>query len=145
MTEKQFQTQAWRMYDQITTAEGVKVKVLGVNFGTKSVRAYISGSPEWVRCELIETHITGKGAPTDDLEIIEQLHNRVLAQADEIERLKAENKQLEEKISKNYLKDILSAVSQIQQAQQEKKAKMQKLDDGIAWIENFIEMIDKKQ
>ena len=145
MTEKQFQTQAWRMYDQITTAEGVKGKVLGVNFGTKSVRAYISGSPEWVRCELIETHITGKGAPTDDLEIIEQLHNRVLAQADEIARLKAENKQLEEKISKNYLKDILSAVSQIQQAQQEKKAKMQKLDDGIAWIENFIEMIDKKQ
>ena len=87
----------------------------------------------------------GKGAPTDDLEIIEQLHNRVLAQADEIARLKDENKQLSEKISKNYLKDILSAVSQIQQAQQEKKAKMQKLDDGIAWIENFIEMIDKKQ
>ena len=144
MTEKQFQTQAWRMYDQITTAEGVKGKVLGVNFGTKSVRAYISGSPEWVRCELIETHITGKGAPTDDLEIIEQLHNRVLAQAEEINRLKDENKQLEEKISKNYLKDILSAVSQIQQAQQKKKKK-QKLDDGIAWIENFIEMIDKKQ
>lgn len=145
MTEKQFQTQAWRMYDQITTAEGVKGKVLGVNFGTKSVRAYISGSPEWVRCELIETHITGKGEPADDLEIIEQLHKRVLAQAEEIERLKAENKQLSEKISKNYLKDILSTVSQIQQAQQEKKAKMQKLDDGIAWIENFIEMIDKNQ
>ena len=145
MTEKQFQTQAWRMYDQITTAEGVKGKVLGVNFGTKSVRAYISGSPEWVRCELIETHITGKGEPADDLEIIEQLHKRVLAQADEIDRLKAENKQLSEKIGKNYLKDILSTVNQIQQAQQEKKAKMQKLDDGIAWIENFIEMIDKNQ
>lgn len=145
MTEKQFQTQAWRMYDQITTAEGVKGKVLGVNFGTKSVKAYISGSPEWVRCELIETHITGKGEPADDLEIIEQLHKRVLAQADEIDRLKTENKQLSEKIGKNYLKDILSTVNQIQQAQQEKKAKMQKLDDGIAWIENFIEMIDKNQ
>ena len=145
MTEKQFQTQAWRMYDQITTAEGVKGKVLGVNFGTKSVRAYISGSPEWVGCELIETHITGKGEPADDLEIIEQLHKRVLAQADEIDRLKTENKQLSEKIGKNYLKDILSTVNQIQQAQQEKKAKMQKLDDGIAWIENFIEMIDKNQ
>ena len=145
MTEKQFQTQAWRMYDQITTAEGVKGKVLGVNFGTKSVKAYISGSPEWVRCELIETHITGKGEPADDLEIIEQLHKRVLAQADEIDRLKTENKQLSEKIGKNYLKDILSTVNQIQQAQQEKKAKMQKLDDGIAWNENFIEMIDKNQ
>ena len=145
MTEKQFQTQAWRMYDQITTAEGVKGKVLGVNFGTKSVKAYISGSPEWVRCELIETHITGKGEPADDLEIIEQLHKRVLAQADEIDRLKTENKQLSEKIGKNSLKDILSTVNQIQQAQQEKKAKMQKLDDGIAWIENFIEMIDKNQ
>ena len=133
------------MYDQITTAEGVKGKVLGVNFGTKSVKAYISGSPEWVRCELIETHITGKGEPADDLEIIEQLHKRVLAQADEIDRLKTENKQLSEKIGKNYLKDILSTVNQIQQAQQEKKAKMQKLDDGIAWIENFIEMIDKNQ
>ena len=46
-----------------------------------------------------------------------------LHKLNEINRLKDENKQLEEKISKNYLKDILSAVSQIQQAQQEKKSK----------------------
>ena len=62
MTEQEFSRQVWRRYDQITTAEGVKGKVLQVAFNTKSVRAYISGAPEWIRCESIETHTTGKGA-----------------------------------------------------------------------------------
>ena len=76
------------MYDQITTADGVKGKVLQVAFNTKSVRAYISGSPEWVKCDLIETHTTGKGADGDDTAIIEELHRRILAQTDEISRLR---------------------------------------------------------
>ena len=61
MTEQEFIRQVWRPYDKITTAEGVPGKVLGVSFTTKSVRAFISGAPEWVKCELIETHTTGKG------------------------------------------------------------------------------------
>ena len=97
MTEQDFLRQVWRPYDKITTADGVPGKVLGVSFTTKSVRAFISGAPEWVSCTLIETHTTGKGADGDDVAIIEELHNKVLHQANEIERLRNEKNLLAEK------------------------------------------------
>ena len=135
MTEQEFIRQVWRPYDKITTAEGVPGKVLGVSFTTKSVRAFISGAPEWVKCELIETHTTGKGADGDDVAIIEELHNKVLRQADEIDRLQAEKKTLTEKISKNYLADLLRAMNIIKEGIQEKKNKIAKIDNGLEQIQ----------
>jgi uncharacterized coiled-coil protein SlyX len=134
MTEQEFQTQVWRPYDRITTAEGVPGKVLGVSFTSKSVRAYISGAPEWVKCDLIETHTTGKGKDGDDVAIIEDLHNRVLKQQDEIERLRDEKQALTEKISKNYLADLLRAVNMMKEGLAEKKSKMEKIDRGLELI-----------
>ena len=135
MTEQDFIRQVWRPYDKITTAEGVPGKVLGVSFTTKSVRAFISGAPEWVKCELIETHTTGKGADGDDVAIIEELHNKVLRQTDEIDRLQAEKKTLTEKISKNYLADLLRAMNIIKEGIQEKKNKIAKIDNGLEQIQ----------
>lgn len=134
MTESEFQTQVWRPYDRITTAEGVPGKVLGVSFTSKSVRAYISGAPEWVKCDLIETHTTGKGKDGDDVAIIEELHNRVLKQQDEIERLREEKQALTEKISNNYLSDLLRAVNMMKEGLAEKKSKMEKIDRGLELI-----------
>lgn len=138
MTEQDFIRQVWRPYDKITTAEGVPGKVLGVSFTTKSVRAFISGAPEWVKCELIETHTTGKGADGDDVAIIEELHNKVLRQADEIDRLRAEKKTLTEKISKNYLGDLLRAMNIIKEGIQEKKNKIAKIDNGLEQIQSAL-------
>jgi uncharacterized coiled-coil protein SlyX len=138
MTEQEFQTQVWRPYDRITTAEGVPGKVLGVSFTSKSVRAYISGAPEWVKCDLIETHTTGKGKDGDDVAIIEELHNRVLKQQDEIERLRDEKQALTEKISKNYLADLLRAVNMMKEGLAEKKSKMEKIDRGLELIANSL-------
>ena len=135
MTEQEFIRQVWRPYDKITTAEGVPGKVLGVSFTTKSVRAFISGAPEWVKCELVETHTTGKGADGDDVAIIEELHNKVLRQADEIDRLREEKKTLTEKISKNYLGDLLRAMNIIKEGIQEKKNKIAKIDNGLEQIQ----------
>ena len=143
MTEKEFQKQIWRMFDQITIADGVKGKVLGVNFTTRSVRAYISGAPEWVKCDLIETHITGKGGDADDDAIIEELHHRVINQTDEIERLKSEKKELEEKISGNLLSNLLRAVNMVKQGLTEKKTKIAKIDDGLAELELALNKIEK--
>jgi peptidoglycan hydrolase CwlO-like protein len=144
MTEQEFQKQVWRPYDQITTADGVKGKVLNVCFTTKSVRAFISGAPEWVRCELIETHTTGKGADGDDAAIIEELHNRIMKQDDEIVRLKNEKAALAEKISKNYLGDLLRAVNLMQQGLQEKKHKMEQIDSGLRQIQAALDNMKNK-
>lgn len=142
MTEQEFIRQVWRPYDKITTAEGVPGKVLGVSFTTKSVRAFISGAPEWVKCELIETHTTGKGADGDDVAIIEELHNKVLRQADEIDRLREEKKTLTEKISKNYLADLLRAMNIIKEGIQEKKNKIAKIDNGLEQIQDALAKIE---
>ena len=144
MTEQDFLRQVWRPYDKITTADGVPGKVLGVSFTTKSVRAFISGAPEWVSCTLIETHTTGKGADGDDVAIIEELHNKVLHQANEIERLRNEKNLLAEKISKNYLGDLLKAVNQIKQGLQEKKHKMEQIDSGLAQIQATLEKMEQQ-
>jgi seryl-tRNA synthetase len=142
MTEQEFQKQVWRPYDQITTAGGVKGKVLNVCFTTKSVRAFISGAPEWVKCDLIETHTTGKGGDADDATIIEELHNKVLKQADEIERLRGERELLKEKISKNYLSDLLRAVNMVKEGIQEKKSKINKIDNGLTLLQDALEKIE---
>ena len=138
MTEQDFLRQVWRPYDKITTADGVPGKVLGVSFTTKSVRAFISGAPEWVSCTLIETHTTGNGADGDDVAIIEELHNKVLNQSDEINRLREEKKALAEKISKNYLGDLLRAVNLMEQGLREKKHKMDQIDSGLKQIQDAL-------
>jgi hypothetical protein len=142
MTEQEFSRQVWRMYDQITTADGVKGKVLQVAFNTKSVRAYISGAPEWIRCESIETHTTGKGADGDDTAIIEELHNKVLSQDERIGRLEEEKRLLQEKISRNYLGELLRAVNVMQQGLQEKKHKIQQVENGLAAITDIVEKLN---
>lgn len=138
MTEQDFQRQVWRMYDQITTADGVKGKVLGVSFGTRSVRAFISGAPEWIKCDLIETHTTGKGGDADDAAIIEDLHKKVLNQSDEINRLREEKQELIEKVSTNRYADILRAINMIKEGLTEKKSKMAKIDSGLEQIEAVL-------
>ena len=141
MTEQEFSRQVWRMYDQITTADGVKGKVIQVAFNTKSVRAFISGAPEWIRCELIETHTTGKGADGDDTAIIEELHNKVLKQDERIGRLEEEKRLLQEKISRNYLGELLRAVNVMQQGLQERKSKIRKVEDSLAAIADVVEKL----
>ena len=141
MTEQEFSRQVWRMYDQITTADGVKGKVIQVAFNTKSVRAFISGAPEWIRCELIETHTTGKGADGDDTAIIEELHNKVLKQDERIGRLEEEKRLLQEKISRNYLGELLRAVNIMQQGLQERKSKIRQVEDSLAAIADVVEKL----
>ena len=145
MTEQEFSRQVWRMYDQITTADGVKGKVIQVAFNTKSVRAFISGAPEWIRCELIETHTTGKGADGDDTAIIEELHNKVLKQDERIGRLEEEKRLLQEKISRNYLGELLRAVNVMQQGLQERKRKIRQVEDSLAAIADVVEKLNNNE
>ena len=145
MTEQEFSRQVWRMYDKITTAEGVPGKVLGVSFTTKSVRAYISGAPEWIRCESIETHTTGKGADGDDTAIIEELHNKVLSQAERIGKLEEERRLLQEKISRNYLCELLRAVNVMQQGLQERKRKHEQIESSLSAIAAVIEKMKNEE
>ena len=129
------------MYDQITTADGVKGKVLNVCFTTKSVRAFISGAPEWVRCELIETHITGKGANADEDALIDHLRENVMQADKRIKDLELERERLTEKISKNHAGALLTQVNIIGSQLQEKKKRIEKIETSIQMIREVIEKV----
>jgi hypothetical protein len=141
MTEQEFQKQVWRPYDQITTADGVKGKVLNVCFTTKSVRAFISGAPEWVRCELIETHTTGKGSDGDDSAIIEELHKKVLTLQGTIEKQQEQNAQLAEKLNMISGGELIKNVNVILSQLQEKKKRIEKIETCMVEVEAVVEKI----
>ena len=140
MTEQEFDQQVWRRFDIVTTDTGIETTVMNVCFFTRSVRIYVKNAPpEWLPAKRIVTHTTRKGDTADEGTIIEELHNRIMKQSDEIERLKKEKSALAEKISKNYLGDILRAVNLMQQGLQEKKHKMEQIDSGLRQIQSALD------
>lgn len=136
MTEQEFDSQVWRRFDLVTTDTGIETTVMNVCFSTRSVRIYIKDAPpEWLPFKRIEKHTTRKGGDADDLAVIEELHNRIMKQDDEIVRLKNEKAALTEKISKNYPSEILKALNVIKEGLTEKKHKIEKIEKGLAAID----------
>ena len=143
MTEQEFDTQVWRRFDLVTTDTGIETTVMNVCFTTRSVRIYVKNAPpEWLPCKRIEKHTTRKGDTADEGTIIEEMHNRILKQDDKIVRLEKEKAALAEKISRNYLGDLLKAVNMMQQGLQEKKHKMDQIDSGLKQIQDALAKMD---
>ena len=139
MSEKEFQRQIWRPYDTITTADGVPGKVLGVSFTTKSVRAFISGAPEWVRCELIESHSSARGGDADEVTLIDELQTKLSFANQRIEVQQEHIKELEEKLSRNYAGELLKNVNIILNSASEKKKRAERVESCMQQILDTIE------
>ena len=104
------------------------------------MRIYVKNAPqEWLPCKRIETHTTRKGDAADEGTIIDELHNRLLAAEDKIVELKKERQQLAEKISKNYLGELLRAVNVMQQGLQERKKKHEQIESSLSAIAAVVE------
>ena len=145
MTEQEFDQQVWRRFDVVTTDTGIETTVMNVCFSTRSVRIYVKNAPpEWLPCKRIEKHTTRKGDTADEGTIIEELHNRILKQNEQIVRLKNEKAALAEKISRNYLGDLLRAVNMMQQGLIEKKHKMEQIDSGLKQIQDTLAAINNE-
>lgn len=139
MTEKEFDQQVWRRFDTVTLDTGIETTIMNVCFSTRSVRIYVKNAPpEWVPFKRIESHKSRFGGDSDDLAIIEELHNKVMKQGDEIERLHNEKKKLVERISNNHMAELLKAVNTVQQGLQEKKSKMERIDRGLELIASTL-------
>lgn len=137
MTEQEFDQQVWRRFDLVTTDTGIETTIMNVCFSTRSVRIYVKNAPpEWLPFKRIEKHTTRKGDDADDLAIIEELHNKIMKQGDEIDRLR-------EKIGKNYMGDLLRAVNMLKDGLQEKKHKMGMIDSGLEQIQDVLKKMEK--
>ena len=142
MTEQEFDQQVWRRFDLVTTDTGIETTVMNVCFTTRSVRIFVKNAPpEWLPAKRIEKHTTRKGDTADEGTIIEELHNRILKQSDEIERLKHEKAALAEKISKSYTSEILKAVNAIKEGLTEKKHKIEKIEKGLATLDDIFSIL----
>ena len=143
MTEQEFDSQVWRRFDLVTTDTEIETTVMNVCFSTRSVRIYIKDAPpEWLPYKRIVKHTTRKGGDADDMALIEELHNRVIKQSDEIERLKQEKAALVDKISKNYLGDILQAVNLMKEGLTERKKKTEKVERALDMIVSALAKIE---
>ena len=69
------------------------------------------------------------------------MHNRILKQSDEIERLKKEKAALAEKISKSCHSEILKAVNAIKEGLTEKKHKIEKIEKGLATLDDIFSIL----
>ena len=139
MTEQEFDSQVWRRFDVVTTDTGIETTVMNICFSTRSVRIFVKNAPpEWLPSKRIEKHTTRKGGDADDLTIIEELHNRILKQSEQIERLKNEKAALAEKISRNYPAELLKAVNAIKEGLTEKKHKIEKIEKGLATLDDIF-------
>jgi hypothetical protein len=142
MTEQEFDTQVWRRFDLVTTDTGIETTVMNVCFSSRSVRIFVKNAPpEWLPAKRIEKHTTRKGGDADDLTIIEELHNRILKQSEQIERLKNEKAALAEKISRNYPAELLKAVNAIKEGLTEKKHKIEKIEKGLATLDDIFSIL----
>ena len=139
MTEQEFDSQVWRRFDVVTTDTGIETTVMNVCFTTRSVRIFVKNAPpEWLPCKRIEKHTTRKGDTADEGTIIEEMHNRILKQDDKIVRLEKEKAVLAEKISKSYPSEILKAVNAIKEGLTEKKHKIEKIEKGLATLDDIF-------
>ena len=139
MTEQEFDQQVWRRFDVVTTDTGIETTVMNVCFSTRSVRIYVKNAPpEWLPCKRIEKHTTRKGDTADEGTIIEEMHNRILKQDEKIVRLEKEKAVLAEKISKSYPSEILKAVNAIKEGLTEKKHKIEKIEKGLATLDDIF-------
>ena len=80
MTEQEFKKQVWRAYDTVEIDGVAKhARVVSVNFPAYSIKAAVApGVVEWFKCDQIVAHNCATGQP-DDISIIEDLHNRLMA------------------------------------------------------------------
>ena len=142
MTEQEFDSQVWRRFDVVTTDTGIETTVMNICFSTRSVRIFVKNAPpEWLPAKRIEKHTTRKGGDADDLTIIEELHNRILKQSEQIERLNNEKAALTEKISRNYPAELLKAVNAIKEGLTEKKHKIEKIEKGLATLDDIFSIL----
>ena len=143
MTEQEFDQQVWRRFDVVTTDTGIETTVMNVCFSTRSVRIYVKNAPaEWLPFKRIVAHTTRKGDTADEGTIIEELHNKIMKQDEKIARLENEKSTLAEKISRNYLKDILQSVNMLKEGLTEKKNKLEKIERGLDLIVSTLARID---
>ena len=145
MTEQEFKKQVWRAYDTVEI-EGVtnkQARVIAVAFPSMSVRAAIApGVVEWFKCEQIISHKSATGQP-DDMAIIEDLHNKLMAANQRNENLQLIKNQLEEKLNNNRIGELRKCINLLNGNLIPKKKTIERIEQALQRLDAVVnEMAD---
>ena len=136
MTEKEFMRQVWRPYDTVEIDGGMKGRVTSVCFPSRSVRVTITKEVhEWFKCDMIVSHTSAAGE-ADDLAIIENLHNKLMAAEERINTqqdiINKQNDKLAGKPDEGQLKKLRKAANKIADALTSIDARLGQVDEYLS-------------
>ena len=142
MTEQEFSKQVWRAYDTVAL-EGFdkNFRVVAVHFPKYSVRVAIAaGVFEWFKCDQIVSHSSATGNP-DDMSIIEDLHNKLLAANQRNENLQLIKNTLEEKLNNNRIGELRKCINLLNGNLIPKKKTIDRIEQALQRLDDVIDQM----
>ena len=147
MTDLEFDQQIWRKHDRVMIQlrpdeAPFEQRVCSVSFWTRSVQVKMPiGGKDWIPFGCIIGHTT-TGSSTEDCEIIENLHDKLMEAEKKLEDMVAYNKKLKEQQPLAPIADIRKALLVIQDKIALKKRNQEFVDKAIARLNDALDKME---
>lgn len=143
MTEQEFMKHVWRPYDTVEVIGDITGAVLNVCFPVKSVKISLpGGEAQWFMCRDIVQHISRTDTP-DDMSIIEDLHNKLMAANKRNDDLQAIVYDLKAKMSNSNISNLSKSVNVLAGNLILKKKTIERIDEAVTRINALLDKIEE--
>lgn len=143
MTEQEFMKHVWRPYDTVEVIGDITGAVLNVCFPVKSVKISLpGGAAQWFKCRDIVQHISRTDTP-DDMSIIDDLHNKLMAANKRNDDLQAIVDDLKAKMSNSNISNLRKSVNVLAGNLILKKKTIERIDEAVTRINDVLDKIEE--
>ena len=148
MTDLEFDQQIWRKHDRVMIQlrpdeAPFEQRVCSVSFWTRSVQVKMPiGGKDWIPFGCIIGHTT-TGSSTEDCEIIENLHDKLMEAEKKLEEYEKTDSQRDIQIITNRLNDIKQIVAMMNERIDIKKRRQESIDRALVRMDEFFNQMDK--
>ena len=148
MTDLEFDQQIWRKHDRVMIRlrpdeAPFEQRVCSVSFWTRSVQVKMPiGGKDWIPFGCIIGHTT-TGSSTEDCEIIENLHDKLMEAEKKLEEYEKTDSQRDIQIITNRLNDIKQIVAMMNERIDIKKRRQESIDKALVRMDEFFNQMDK--
>lgn len=148
MTDLEFDQQIWRKHDRVMIQlrpdeAPFEQRVCSVSFWTRSVQVKMPiGGKDWIPFGCIIGHTT-TGSSTEDCEIIENLHDKLMEAEKKLEEYEKTDSQRDIQIITNRLNDIKQIVAMMNERIDIKKRRQESIDKALVRMDEFFNQMDK--
>ena len=147
MTDLEFDQQIWRKHDRVMIQlrpdeAPFEQRVCSVSFWTRSVQVKMPiGGKDWISFGCIIGHTT-TGSSTEDCEIIENLHDKLMEAEKKIEEYEQADSQRDKQAILNRLNDMKSILNLLNERIDIKKRRQESIDRALVRMEDLLDKFD---